>query len=84
MGLAMTASPDVVLQAEQRLLGKFNRPSAPFLYEPPFAEVRRTPAFAAMMQRTGIFRYWRQPSHLPDFCKESDAPDLCRQLEGGR
>lgn len=50
------------------------------LFEPPFAEARRTPQFAQLAQRVGLVDYWRQSRHLPDFCEERSPPALCARL----
>lgn len=50
------------------------------LFEPSFAAARHDPAFAALVQRVGLVRYWRQTGRRPDVCREADAPAFCRGL----
>jgi DNA-binding winged helix-turn-helix (wHTH) protein/tetratricopeptide (TPR) repeat protein len=49
------------------------------LYSPAFARARQTSAFAALAERLGLMRYWRQ-GHPPDFCAAGDAPAFCAAL----
>jgi len=50
------------------------------LFEPSFAAARHEPAFAALVQRVGLVRYWRRTGRRPDVCREADAPAFCRAL----
>lgn len=50
------------------------------LFEPTFARARHDPAFAALVQRVGLVRYWRQTGRRPDACREANAPAFCRAL----
>lgn len=78
--LSIAGRPDEALAAADRLLGRLGVPALVLLWEPTFAPSRRLPAFAALVQRTGIIAYWREPGHQPDFCKESAPPPLCATL----
>ncbi|MEA3016169.1 MAG: hypothetical protein QOI38_891 [Sphingomonadales bacterium] len=50
------------------------------LFEASFARARRDPAFAPLVQRLGLIRYWRQTGRMPDACREANAPPFCRAL----
>ncbi len=50
------------------------------LFEPALAGTRRTPEFAALANRIGLVRYWRESGKPPEFCAAKDAPPLCRSL----
>lgn len=49
-------------------------------FDPSFVRVRHMPAFAALVEKLGFMRYWREARIKPDFCKADDAPPLCRSL----
>jgi hypothetical protein len=61
-------------------LGSRGSPYQYILFDPPLAAARRTPEFALLVERIGLVRYWRQSRHAPDFCRERNAPPLCRTL----
>lgn len=50
------------------------------LFTPGFVRARYHPTFAALAERLGMVRYWRETKRLPDFCKAADAPALCVKL----
>lgn len=50
------------------------------LFEPSFAGARNDPAFAALVERLGLVRYWRQTHQRPDHCRRPNPPAFCRAL----
>jgi tetratricopeptide (TPR) repeat protein len=62
------------------LIGSSGSRDQYLLFEPPFERIRRMPEFAALVGRVGLVHYWKLSRHLPDFCRSSDAPALCRSL----
>ena len=78
--LAALGAEREALALASRSLGAGGLPDQFVLFEPPLAAARRTPEFAALVERLGLVRYWRQSKKLPDFCRERNAPPLCRRL----
>jgi tetratricopeptide (TPR) repeat protein len=76
---ALGADQDVLAMADQ-LVGREGSRDQYLLFQPPFDRVRRTPEFAALVQRIGLVQYWKQSRKLPDFCREPKAPAMCRSL----
>jgi DNA-binding winged-HTH domains len=48
------------------------------LFVPATAALRADPRFQAITERTGLFAYWRDAHHLPDFCLREKAPVCAR------
>ncbi|MGH6785859.1 MAG: hypothetical protein ACREBO_03430, partial [Novosphingobium sp.] len=40
-----------------------------FLFEPPFAQARNDPRFAALAERLGLAAFWRAAATRPDFMR---------------
>jgi tetratricopeptide (TPR) repeat protein len=68
------------LAAAERLVERRGPLNLRVLFEPSMARARHHPAFAELVRRHGLFSYWRETGNGPDFCKEADAPSLCRAL----
>jgi DNA-binding winged helix-turn-helix (wHTH) protein/tetratricopeptide (TPR) repeat protein len=47
--------------------GRYDRRYSAFLFMPPMAPLWRDPRFAAMLERIGLERYWRETGTRPDF-----------------
>lgn len=62
------------------IFGPRGSPSQYILFDPPLAAMRRTPEFAALVERMGLVAYWRKTGHKPDFCREANAAAICRSL----
>jgi tetratricopeptide (TPR) repeat protein len=80
--LALTGRPKAALEALDRMAGRVGPGVLSKLYEPPFAEARRTPEFEAMATRYGLMDDWKRSGRGPDFCKAPNPPALCRRLAG--
>ena len=76
---ALGADREALAEAD-KLIGPTGSRDQYLLFQPPFERIRRTPEFAAIVQRIGLIQYWRQSRHLPDFCRAPGAPALCRGL----
>jgi hypothetical protein len=79
-GLAVLAQIGFTDEAEQgfeTIMVKVSPDMLTYAYGPSFAAVRRTPKFAALVERMGLMDYWKMPGHRPDFCNDPDAPALC-------
>jgi tetratricopeptide (TPR) repeat protein len=76
---ALGADRDALAIAEE-MVGSTGSRDQYLLFQPPFERIRRAPEFAAIVQRIGLIQYWRQSRHSPDFCREPNAPALCRSL----
>jgi TolB-like protein/DNA-binding winged helix-turn-helix (wHTH) protein len=48
------------------------------LLAPAQAALRREPEAKALMAKWGLFDYWRQSNHWPDFCEEPGLPFDCK------
>lgn len=68
------------LAMADRLVGSEGSRNQFLLFQPTMANVRRLPEFAAIAERIGLIRYWRESRRMPDFCREANAPPLCRRL----
>lgn len=78
--LAALGADREALTVAGRAFGTTGSPDQYALFEPPLSNARRLPEFAALAERIGLVRYWRQSKRLPDFCREANAPVLCRSL----
>jgi tetratricopeptide (TPR) repeat protein len=78
--LAALGADREALSLAARLVGPNGSRDQYLLFEPPFVRIRHMPEFAALVGRIGLANYWRQSRRLPDFCRSSDAPALCRSL----
>jgi tetratricopeptide (TPR) repeat protein len=76
---ALGADREALAEAD-KLIGPDGSRDQYLLFQPPFERIRRTPEFAAIVQRIGLIQYWRQSRHPPDFCRAPSAPALCRGL----
>ena len=47
------------------------------LWLPELAPLRRTPGFAAVMERIGLADYWRA-NGMPDLCEQRSGEIVCR------
>ena len=68
------------LAAVDELVGQSGSRDQFVMFEPTFDGARRTPGFAAIAERIGLVRYWRQSKKQPDFCRDRNAPQICRSL----
>jgi tetratricopeptide (TPR) repeat protein len=68
------------LAVMDKLVGSAGSRDQYLVFQPPFERVRRAPEFARIAQRIGLVEYWRKSRRAPDFCREPDAPALCRNL----
>lgn len=78
--LAALGADREALALTDKLMGSSGSRDQYLLFEPPLDRLRHTPEFAAIVERIGLVRYWRQSRRPPDFCREPDAPSLCRSL----
>lgn len=76
---ALGAGRDALAVASQ-IMGRDGSPEQYVLFEPPLAEARRSPEFAALAERIGLVRYWRESRKPPEFCAAAGAPPLCARL----
>lgn len=77
-GLAALGAHRDALRIAAQTMGASGSPAQFVLFEPPLAQARQLPEFAALANRIGLVRYWRESGRLPDFCRQADAPPLCR------
>ncbi len=75
--LASAGYPDEAAQGLQTLVSVNSVDYMRFAFAPPFVAMRKTPAFAALVEKLGLMDYWRLPGHRPDFCNEPDPAALC-------
>jgi tetratricopeptide (TPR) repeat protein len=78
--LAALGADREALARMDKLVGAAGSRDQYLLFQPSFDAARRTPQFAAIAERIGLLRYWRQSKKLPDFCRERNAPALCNSL----
>jgi hypothetical protein len=78
--LALTGRPQAALAVVSRLAERAGPGVLSQLYDPPFAEARRTPEFEALATRYGLVDYWRRSGRKPDFCTEPNPPSMCGRL----
>jgi hypothetical protein len=78
--LASAGYTDEVAAAFETRVARQSVDELRFAFAPPFAAVRKTPRFAALVERLGLMDYWRTPGHRPDFCNEPDPPALCASV----
>ena len=71
---------EAAIAAAERLIAQYGPWTNFVLFVPSMAGARHTPAFAALVGRLGLTRYWRETGRLPDFCKEAGAPAFCKKL----
>lgn len=62
------------------LFGTGGSPDQYVLFEPALSETRRTPEFAALAQRIGLVRYWKESGRKPEFCAADGAPTICAAI----
>lgn len=48
------------------------------LFNPSLPELRRTAGAKTLLAKWGLFDYWRQSNHWPDFCEEPGLPFDCK------
>jgi DNA-binding winged helix-turn-helix (wHTH) protein/tetratricopeptide (TPR) repeat protein len=80
VALAALGRDQDALSAEARVVKEWSTSLTVLLFTPPFANARRTPQFANLVDRLGLLSYWRLPGRAPDFCGDRDPPPVCRQL----
>ena len=66
---------DAALAALDRLQGGTD--TTMMLWLPELAPLRRTPGFAAVMERIGLADYWRA-NGMPDLCEQKSGEIVCR------
>ena len=76
---ALGAEREAMAVASQ-LMGAAGSPEQFVLFEPPLAQARRSAEFAALAQRIGLVRYWRESGKPPEFCSAANPPALCGRL----
>jgi len=80
VALAALGHDQQALAATERVVKEWSTSLTFILFTPPFANARRTPQFAALVNRLGLLSYWRLPGRAPDFCREANPPPLCQGL----
>jgi hypothetical protein len=80
VALAALGHDQQALAATERVVKEWSTSLTFILFTPPFANARRTPQFAALVNRLGLLSYWRLPGRAPDFCHEANPPPLCQGL----
>lgn len=78
--LALAGYTDETADALETAVSKGDMTNIIVAFEPPFAAVRKTAAFAALAAKMGLVDYWRMPGHRPDFCGEPDPAAFCSTL----
>jgi DNA-binding winged helix-turn-helix (wHTH) protein/tetratricopeptide (TPR) repeat protein len=78
--LALVGDDRAALAALGRLIERDGPGALYLVYEPSFAQARRTPEFEALATRFGLVSYWRNSGQVPDFCQAPDPPGLCLRL----
>lgn len=78
--LALSGYDDQAVDALAAVMGRKGMNLMSDAYRPPFVNVRKTPRFAALAERMGLFDYWRMPGHRPDFCNEPMPAALCANV----
>ncbi len=77
---AIGRNQEALAAAEALIAGSGSDISMSMLFDPTLAAARQMPEFAALAERLGLTAYWRHTGKLPDFCRQSGAPGLCRRL----
>ncbi len=72
---ALLGELDAALAALDRLEGGTDTTMT--LWLPELAPLRRTPGFAAAMERIGLADYWRA-NGMPDLCEQRSGEIVCR------
>jgi hypothetical protein len=83
IGIAAVAAAgydDEAAQAFETLVAKDSVMSLQNAFAPPFAAMRKTPRFAALVEKLGLMDYWRMTGRRPDFCNEPDPAALCASV----
>ena len=62
------------------LFGTTGSPDQFVLFEPALAATRQTEQFAALADRIGLVRYWKESGKLPEFCAVEGPPAICARL----
>ena len=78
--LALLGAPGPALQKiddNVRERAGFARSS---LWLPSMDAARRNPAFAVLVQRVGLMRYWKTTHTRPDVCNGENPPPFCRMI----
>lgn len=76
---ALGANSEAVALARQ-LFGTSGSPDQFVLFEPALVAARRIPEFAALADRLGLIRYWKESGRPPAFCSVDDPPPICAGL----
>lgn len=77
--LAMAGMTEEAVVAADNFLSRHPSNIA-LLFEPSFADARKTPSFQALSTKLGLLDYWLKSGHPPDFCGAQNAPPLCKQF----
>ncbi len=80
VALAALGHDQQALAASERVVKEWSTSLTFILFTPPFANARRSPQFAALVERLGLLSYWRLPGRAPDFCTDPNPPPLCKGL----
>ena len=78
--LAMLGDRADALDALERQVAA-NRLSPPqVLFDPLMASLWEEPRYVALLDKAGLFTYWRQSGTRPDACGAPKPPGYCRAL----
>lgn len=75
--IAALREDDAALDAARRLIASRGHRQADVLFEPNLAAARQSPAYAALVNRLGLPRYWRSTKQAPDICRDAGRPSFC-------
>ena len=75
--LAALGARDAALRAADHLIRTRGLFDAEVLFEPNLAVARAEPAYAQLLRRIGLPRYWRAARSPPDICRDAKRPAYC-------
>jgi tetratricopeptide (TPR) repeat protein len=75
--LAALGAHDAALKAAANLVRSRGLLDADVLFEPNLAAARSDPAYASLVGKLGLLKYWRLAQNPPDICRDAGRPHFC-------
>jgi tetratricopeptide (TPR) repeat protein len=78
--IALLGAPDVALRKVDEYWRQGDGDGTYLLFFPSMDTARRSPAFPALAEKSGLIRYWKTTHTRPDVCTAKEPPPFCRMI----